>query len=114
MTPTRVKPTFSYVRMATAFAVAGSIVMRWWPRSSIRWRTTRLTASVPRPRPCTAGSRNRSIAAWRYFGSSSSQNWIRPTIAPSSTIVRRVDSGSSIAGKPSTGSPHQRATSGVE
>jgi hypothetical protein len=30
--------------------------MRWWPRSAIRCRTTRRSASVPTPRPCSAGS----------------------------------------------------------
>ena len=52
------------------------------------------------------------MPAWRYFGSLSSQYWIRPATLPSTSIVRRVDSGSS-QGKPSWGSSHQRTTSGV-
>jgi hypothetical protein len=40
------------------------------------------------------------------------QNWIRPAIAPSTSMVRRVDSGSS-HGKPSAGMSHQRTTSAV-
>jgi len=112
MTPTLLKPTFSYALIAAVFAAAGSIVIRWWPRSSIRCWTTRLRASVPKPRPCSAGSRNRSIVAWRYLGSGSSQNWINPATAPSTSIVQRVESGSS-HGNPSAGTSHHRITSGV-
>ena len=38
ITPTGLKPAFSYARIAATLSTAGSIVIRWWPRSSSRWR----------------------------------------------------------------------------
>ncbi len=64
--------------MAASLSAAGSMTSRWWPRSVMRWRHRVLTASRPRPRPWTTGSRKMSIAAWRYCGVFSSQCWIDP------------------------------------
>ena len=69
MTPTGSKPAFSYDRTAARLSRAGSVVTRWCPCSRTRRSKTTRIASVPTPRPWTAGSTKMSIQACRKSGS---------------------------------------------
>jgi hypothetical protein len=115
MTPTRRKPTFSYARIAASFAAAGSITIRWCPRSSTRCFARSRIAAGPTPWPWASVARVMSIPAWRKSGLSSSEYWMRPASSPSSSIANAVASPSPRAfrsGFSRSSAPHQRATVG--
>src|SRR5215207_4993646 len=85
------------------------MTIRCWPRSSTRWAARVATASRPTPRPCTAGSTNTSIDAWRYIGSSSSPYCTIPRTTPSKRIAKRTADESSYGQASDAASSPQRA-----
>src|SRR5580698_10051018 len=104
--------------MARRLAAAGSIVSRWWPRASNRYRASRVTASGPTLCPWNRVLRYRSMPACRYIGSSSSWYWMPPATSPpiSMTSSPEVSPPASSPAMASTGSgsPHQAATAGSD
>ena len=93
---------------------AGQVVsvIRWWPRSSIRWRVIARIASVPeapaRARGWRAGCRRRRGGSPRRAPRRTAAN---PTTSPSSSITHSSTVSSS-PGHSAVCAPHQRITSG--